>query len=403
MAANRIGNTKLHPRVSLSATAPVHLCGRQDGTAETTPDHEDTAVNSPISSPITRAEAFCDRLGLRVPILLAPMAGACPASLSIAVADAGGLGACGALLMQPEEIRAWVDEVRRGSNGAFQINLWIPDPAPQRDPRHEAEVRAFLGQWGPPVEEKAGDKAWPDFAAQCEAILEVGPSTISSIMGLYPPEFVARMKERGTRWFATATTVAEARAAQAAGADVIVAQGSEAGGHRGAFDARAAERAQVGLFALVPAVADAVEVPVVAAGGIADARGVAAALALGASAVQVGTGFLRAPEAALAPAWAEAIGRAAPEDTMITRAFTGRAGRSVATDYVRAAAAPEAPRPAPYPVQRALTAGMRAAAAKAGDVERMQAWAGQSAALARAAPVADIVSGLWEGAKALLR
>lgn len=351
---------------------------------------------------LARAEAFCARFGLHVPILLAPMAGACPPSLSIAVANAGGLGACGALLMQPAEIAAWADELRAGSNGGFQMNLWIPDPAPRRDPDHEASLRAFLARFGPPVPPEAADATPPDFAAQCEALLAAGPSVVSSIMGLYPPDFVVRLKERGIAWFATVSTVEEARAAQAAGADVLVAQGMEAGGHRGSFDAAAAERALVGLFALIPAVVDAADLPVVATGGIADARGVAAALLLGASAAQIGTGFLRAPEAQLHAAWAEALARAAPEDTTVTRAFSGRAGRSLATGYVRAAASPEAPAPAPYPVQRGLTAPMRAAAAREGDLERMQAWAGQSAALARAEPAGDIVRRLWNDARALL-
>src|ERR1700691_4953306 len=144
------------------------------------------------------------------------------------------------------------------------------------------------------------------------------------------------MKSKSIRWFANATTVAEARAAEAAGADVIVAQGMEAGGHRGAFAAHEAEWRLVGLMALVPAVVDAVRVPVVATGGIADARGVAAALALGASAAQIGTGFLRCPEAKLHPAWADALAHTAPEDTIVSRAFSGRSGRSIATNYARA-------------------------------------------------------------------
>jgi nitronate monooxygenase len=349
-----------------------------------------------------RAAAFCGRFGLQVPILLAPMAGACPPSLSIAVAKAGGLGACGALLMQPAEIIAWAAEVRAGSNGAFNLNLWIPDPPPVRDAAHEARVRDFLGGWGPAVPPDAADAKPPDFAAQCEALLTAGPAIVSSVMGLYPPAFVAKLKQRGISWFANVSTVAEARAAEAAGADVIVAQGMEAGGHRGAFDATLAERQQVGLFALLPAIVDAVRVPVVGTGGIADGRGVAAALALGASAAQIGTGFLRCPEAKLHPAWADALGKTAPEDTIVSRAFSGRAGRSVATDYALAAVGPDAPRPAPYPVQRGLTAAMRSAAQKAGDIHRMQAWAGQAASLARTEPAADQVGRIWADAQALL-
>ena len=221
-------------------------------------------------------------------------------------------------------------------------------------------------------------------------------------MGLYPPDFVARLKQKGITWVANVSTVAEALAAEAAGADVIAAQGMEAGGHRGCFDADAAERQLVGLFALIPAIVDSVRVPVVATGGIADARGVAAALALGASAAQIGTGFLRCPEANIHPAWAEALGSTAPEDTVVSRVFSGRPGRSIATKYVRAATAPSAPHPAPYPVQRGLTAAMRARGQKTGDVDRMQVWAGQSARLARRVPAGEVVRDLWEGAKEIL-
>jgi nitronate monooxygenase len=357
----------------------------------------------PILHPaLARAEAFCKAHDLRIPILLAPMAGACPASLSIAIAQAGGLGACGALLMQPAAIKAWAAEARAGSNGGFQINLWIPDPPPRRDAAAESAICAFLRDWGSEATPAAGDATPPDFDAQCEAILEAGPTIISSIMGLYPPAFVEKMKARGIKWFAVATTVAEAKAAEAAGADAIVAQGMEAGGHRGAFEAAKAETGMVGLFSLLPAIVDAVRVPVIATGGIADARGIAAALVLGASAVQIGTGFLRGPEAKLPPAWADAIARSAPEETMVTRAFSGRPGRSVATAYARAATAPDAPPPAPYPVQRGLTQAMRNAATQANDIDRMQAWAGQSAGLAQARPAAELAQDLWEGARALL-
>jgi nitronate monooxygenase len=352
---------------------------------------------------LVRAAAFCETLGIRLPILMAPMAGACPASLAIAVANAGGLGGCGALLMQPAAIKAWASDVRAGSNGGFQLNLWIPDPPPKRDAGAEAAVRRFLAQWGPEVAREAGDTRPPDFEAQCEAMLEAGPTIISSIMGLYPDRTVARMKAKGIKWFATATTVGEAKAAEDAGADVIIAQGMEAGGHRGAFDAAKAEAQMVGLFSLLPAVVDAVKVPVVATGGIADGRGVAACLLLGASAAQVGTAFLRCPEAKVPGAWADAIGRARPEETMVTRAFSGRSGRSIATAYARAAADPDAPPPAPYPVQRGLTQAMRDVGVKENDIGRIQAWAGQSAGLARPDSAGDVVRRLWDDAQALLR
>ena len=282
-----------------------------------------------------RTSAFCDRFGLRVPILLAPMAGASAPALSIAVANAGGLGACGALLMTPAEIVAWANEVRAASNGRFQINLWIPDPAPMRNADHETQVREFLATWGPTVAPDAGDATPPDFGGQCEALLDAHPPIVSSVMGVYPPAFVARLKALGISWFANTSTVAEAKAAEAAGADAIVAQGMEAGGHRGCFDESKAEREMVGLISLVPAVVDAVSIPVVATGGIADGRGVAAALALGASAVQVGTGFLRAPEAQIHSAWADALGQCG------TRRYSGqpsfqRSGRPKPHNRLRA-------------------------------------------------------------------
>ena len=139
------------------------------------------------SSPRARGEAFSRALGIRLPILLAPMAGACPPSLSIAVANAGGLGACGALLMEPEAIKAWSAEFRQQSKGEFQLNLWVPDPVPVRDFELEKQQREYLAAWGPPVPPEAGDAVLPDFEAQCQAMIAVAPKAISSIMGFMPP------------------------------------------------------------------------------------------------------------------------------------------------------------------------------------------------------------------------
>src|SRR5258708_7888130 len=216
---------------------------------------------------LVRAQAFCDRFNLRVPILLAPMAGGSAPALSIAVANAGGLGACGTLLMAPADIAKWAATVRAGSNGGFNLNIWIPDPPPRRDAARAAA----------PPDSAAGGGGWPGPA----------PGVRSGVGGLYPPAFVAQLKARRITWFANISTVAEARAAEAAGADVVVAQGMEAGGHRGCFDEAAPERELVGLFALVPAVVDAVRIPVVATGGIADPRAVAAPLLLGPPAGQI--------------------------------------------------------------------------------------------------------------------
>lgn len=349
-----------------------------------------------------RWKEFVDRHALRAPILQAPMAGVPAVPLARAVVEAGGMAAFGGVLSSPAEIAAWMDAFRDAGGGPAQINLWVPDPPPARDAGAEARTRAFLGEWGPPVPVAAGDAVPADFDAQFDVLLAARPAVASSIMGLFRPDQVERLRAAGIAWFACATTAKEALAAQAAGADAVVAQGAEAGGHRGSFDAAKAESQAVGLFALLPRLVDVLEVPVIAAGGIGDGRGIAAALALGASAVQIGTALLRSPEAAIPVAWQEALADAGPERTMLTRAFSGRAGRALDTAYVRAAVSEAAPPPRPYPVQRALTGPMRTAAAREGRIDAMQAWAGQGAWLARSAPAQGLVEAWWREARALL-
>ncbi len=348
-----------------------------------------------------RAADFAQRFGLALPVLLAPMAGACPVPLSAALANAGSMGAMGAVLSKPEDIGAWMTRFRQASAGPAQVNLWLPDALPRRDASAEAAMRDFLAQWGPAVPAQAGDTTPADFDAQFDALIAARPAVASTIMGVLASSHVARLKAAGIAWFACATTLDEARRAEAAGADAVVAQGFEAGGHRGAFDPAAAERQLVGLFSLLPRLVDHLSIPVIAAGGIADGRGIAAALTLGASAVQIGTAFLRTPEAALPSAWADALAAAEPEHTTPTRGFSGRLGRGLATPYVRALAESGVV-PAPYPVQRGLTAPMRAAALEANRIDAMQAWAGQSAWMARARPAAELLGDWWEQAQALL-
>ncbi|WP_376088667.1 NAD(P)H-dependent flavin oxidoreductase [Roseomonas sp. CCTCC AB2023176] len=348
-------------------------------------------------TPKQRAEAFCERFGLRVPVVMGPMASASPPALAAAVANAGGLGSLGALQMGPVAIADWAGTFRSRSNGAFQVNTWIPDPAPPRDPVQEERMRGLLAAHGADMGDLDGP-GLPDFGAQLEAILAAGPNVVSSIMGLYPPDFVEACRARGIAWFANVSCLEEARAAETAGADAVVVSGAEAGGHRGAFEAEEAASRTGTTFALVPQVADAVRVPVIAAGGIADGRGLAAALALGAAAVQVGTALLRTPEAGIAPPWAEAIGRTRPEDTVMTRAFSGRFARAVRSAWTEAVGDDALP----YPLQRMATGPMRDAALRAGDAEHLQMWAGQGARLARAEPAGEVVRRMWDDARAIL-
>lgn len=349
-----------------------------------------------MSAAIDRARTFCDRFGLRLPILQAPMAGACPPELAVAVAEAGGMGASGVVLDGPDRIAEWVARFRAGTSGPLQLNIWVPDTAVDQ-PARVATATEFMARFGEPGP-AAG--AGPSFPEQCEAMLDARPTVISSIMGLFEPDYVRRLHERGIAWFACATTLDDALAAQDAGADAIVAQGMEAGGHRGSFEQDAAERTEVGLFALLPRFADHLRVPIVATGGIADGRGVAAALLLGAGAVQVGTALLRAPETGISKDWAAALDGLAPESTVTTRAYSGRLGRAAPTPYVTAWREPDAPRPAPYPDQRRLLARWRRG--RPAGLDAVNHWAGQSAALATEEPAGAVVSRMWREAGELL-
>jgi nitronate monooxygenase len=337
-----------------------------------------------------RAHTFCDRFGLRMPVLQAPMAGSSPVELAVAVAESGGMGARGALQDSPDGIAAWVAEFRARSSGPLQLNVWVPEPVrndQEERNRRSDKARTFLNRFGAPGAPVTTPR--PVFEEQCEALLRARPTVVSSIMGLFEPEYVRRLHAQGIAWFACATTLDEALAAQDAGADAIVAQGMEAGGHRGTFRQDAAEQTDVGLLALLPWFVDHLRVPVVAAGGIADGRGVAAALALGASAVQVGTALLRCPETALDPEWAAALTGLAPDATVTTRAYTGRLARTAPTPYVKTWDQPGAPSPAPFPEQLEFTTQWRRGT---NEVDPANHWAGQSAALATDKPAGDVLA-----------
>ncbi|MEU3687497.1 NAD(P)H-dependent flavin oxidoreductase [Streptomyces narbonensis] len=339
---------------------------------------------------------FGELVGTALPVVQGPFGGGLSSvALAAAVSEGGGLGSYGAHIHTPEEITALVARLRAATGRPFAVNLWVPQEgeaealAAVTDPmttEHVERLRPYYEELGvrPP---SAGDvRAWPDFDEQLDALLAAAPPVISLVMGLPPRRLVTEARRRGIVVVGTATTVDEAVALERAGADAVVASGSDAGGHRGAF-LRPVRESLVGTFSLVPQVADAVTVPVVAAGGIADGRGIAAALALGADAVQIGTGFLAARESGASEAHRRTLGTPEARTTVLTRLFSGRTARGIPNRFVRDMAAHE-DRVPPYPVQNALMQPIRRAAGAQDRPEYVNLWAGQAAALARESPSA---------------
>jgi nitronate monooxygenase len=343
--------------------------------------------------------ALTRRLGIEHPIIQAPMGGAnaTPPALVAAVSEAGGLGFVGAAYMTPEEITDTCRAVRERTTRPFGVNLFAPAdvpalPEPDAALARMARYHAELGLPAP-SSPRAGTLS---FDAQLAAALDGGATVFSFTFGLLPESAIAAVRARGIFLMGTATTVDEAIALERLGVDAIVAQGSEAGAHRGTF-AVPFEQAMIGTIALVPQVVDAVSIPVVASGGIMDGRGIAAALALGAGAAQMGTAFLTTDECGIAPAYKEAVCRAREDETRVTRAFSGRPARGIANRFLREtedAAEPNAV--LPYPYQNALTRPMRNAAAMQGRAEFLSLWAGQGVRMARQMPAGELVRRLVE-------
>ena len=346
------------------------------------------------------------RLGLSHPIIQAPMAGgATTVDLVAAVCEAGALGFIGAAYLTPPQIADVSRALRARTARPFGINLFAPLPAPEtpRDatPALErvAPYHAELGLPPPTLPASTGDP----FREQLAAALESGASVFSFTFGILPAGAIEAIKARGMFLIGTATTVEEARALEATGVDAVVAQGSEAGAHRGTF-ATDFEAAMIGTMALVPQVADAVPVPVIASGGIMDGRGIAAALALGASAAQMGTAFLTCDEAGIPDAHKAAILGAREHETRLTRAFSGRPARGIVNRFMREVEGPGAPGAIlPYPLQNVLTRPLRTAAAKQGRAEFLSLWAGQGVRMARRQSAADLVARLATEAEAVVR
>lgn len=341
-------------------------------------------------------------LGIDYPILASPMAGASTTALAAAVSNAGGLGALGTARYSVDEFNKAVADVRRHSNRPFNVNFFChrePKPDPTRERRLRELLDPYYDELG--ISQPDAITAAPPFGPpMLAAVLAAHPAVVSFHFGLPGAGAVAKLKEAGIVVIGNATTVAEAQALERGGVDAIVAQGVEAGGHRGTFLGSLAENGRIGTIALVPQVVDAVQVPVIAAGGIADGRGVAAALALGAVGAQIGTAFIPTPESG-AHAIVKASVMAARDDaTRVTNTFTGRPARAISNRFLAEMAALEAGLP-DYPLPLALTQPLGTAAIQRGSTDFSSMYAGQAAALARGLPAAELFARLVEETEAV--
>ncbi|PWR21816.1 NAD(P)H-dependent flavin oxidoreductase [Zavarzinia compransoris] len=350
-------------------------------------------------------QRLLDLFAIDLPVIQAPMAGATTPAMVIAVSAAGGLGSLPSAQYAPAELRAALDEIRAATARPINVNFFChqaPRPDAAAEARWRARLAPFYAEAGlvpPPGPAGAARAPFDDgFAAVVE---EYRPEVVSFHFGLPADDLLARVRRTGARIVSSATTVAEARALAARGVDAVIAMGAEAGGHRGSFlDPDMAT--QAGTMALVPQVADAVGVPVIAAGGIADGRGVAAAFMLGAAGVQVGTAYLFTPEAKLPPLHRAALARAGDDNTALTNLFTGRPARGVVNRLMRELGPLSADAPA-FPTAGAALAPLRQAAEAAGRDDFTNLWSGQAAALARATTSAELTRALAAGALDCLR
>jgi nitronate monooxygenase len=335
-----------------------------------------------------------DRIGIDVslPVIQAPMAGGpTTPQLVAAVSNAGGLGSLGAAYLSAEEILEADRRVRQLTARPFNVNLFAGgydanargDPEPMLDLL--AEIHERLGLPPPALPALLPDP----FPVQLEAVLEARPPVFSFTFGIPDRNSIQRVAQRGIRILGTATTVEEALLLEEAGVHGIVAQGAEAGGHRGTF-AGPFETAMVPTLDLVRGITSAASLPVIASGGLMDRDDIAAAMALGSSAVQLGTAFLACPESGTSEAYKRAILEAGKDTTVVTRAFSGRPARGLANAFT-AMLEDKPDIILPYPLQNALTRAMRTAAARRGDAEFLSLWAGTGVAQARALPAADLV------------
>jgi len=349
-------------------------------------------------------DSFIKLCGIELPIIQAPMAGAALSDMVVAVSEAGGLGSLACALLSVEQVRKELGSIRQSTSRPINLNFFCHE-TPRDDRARELNWRRRLD--GYYVELKANDSSTSNSARasfdhrMCDLVTEFHPEVISFHFGLPEKNLLLRVKRAGAKILSSATSVDEARWLEEQGCDAIIAQGFEAGGHRGMFLTEDVST-QVGTIALVPQVVDAVKVPVIAAGGIADARGIVAAFALGAVAVQIGTAYLHCPEAQISPLYRQALKATRGNETAITNVFTGRPARAIVNRLMREVGpmsdvAPE------FPLAAATLAPLRAKSEMAGSADFTPLWSGQSAQLGRELPAAELTKQLAAEALGNLR
>ena len=347
-----------------------------------------------------------DLLKIEIPIIQAPMAGSDSVALARSVASTGALGSLACALLSPDQVSEAVRALREAMTRPFNLNFFChrmdaPDRAAKE--KWKSFLRPHYQRLGLDIESVGETRLRLPFNEEmCEVVEEMRPEVVSFHFGLPSANLVERLKTVGIKILSSATSVREAIWLESRGCDAIIAQGLEAGGHRGMF-LETNVATQVGLFALLPQIADAVSVPVIAAGGIADARGVRAALALGASGVQLGTAYLFCPEANTSPLYRRALEQAGDNGTAVTNLFSGGPARGILNRFLQESGPISDAAPA-FPYAATLVAPLRTASEKTGALDYMQLWSGQAAGLAKSVPAdqftsrlaADVLKKLYE-------
>ena len=348
---------------------------------------------------------FTQLIGVELPIIQAPMAGSSDAELAIAVSEAGGLGSLPCPMLNPDQVRSSYQRIRQRTARPVNLNFFChraPSIDHDRERRWRELLEPYYAELGldPSASLTVPNRA-PFDGAMCDVVVELKPAVVSFHFGLPPKQLLDRVRAAGSRIISSATTVEEAQWLEAEGCDAVIAQGLEAGGHRGMFLAKDAA-SQVGTMALTPQIVDAVKIPVIAAGGIGDARGIVAAFALGASAVQIGTAYLRCPESCASAVHRKALEQAREDQTAVTNVITGRPARGIVNRVIRDLG-PVNPLAPEFPRAADALAPLRATAEQQGSGDFSPLWSGQSARMCREISAGQLTRMLASDALALMK